>query len=471
MVALRWIMGVLMVAGTATAQLPEMETSVDDQSEVAITVYNNGQALVRDVRRITMPDGDLALRFADVAQQIRPETVGLRSLSAPGSVAILEQNYEYDLISPDKLMEKYVGKRVILRNYHKDIGFESIEAELISVNNGPVYRVDGQIFLGHPGQVVLPEIPENLIAKPSLIWQLRNEGAEQELEVTYLTNGVSWKADYVLTLDRNDEQMDLSGWVTMDNRSGATYHDAQIKLVAGDVNIVREAMMGMGGGMMDQAMMARASAEMMPQQEAFAEFHLYTMPRRSTVAQNQTKQLALLSASNIACEKVYEFRGQPQFFYQRIPQFPDQRVTVFVEFENEEANNLGMPLPGGIMRIYQEDSQGMLLFAGEDRIQHTPRNEKVRLRMGNAFDVVGERTQMDYRIIATNVHESAYEISIRNRKETAETVEVIEPMPGDWEILESSHDYEKRDARTAVFSIDVPADTEVKVTYRVRVRQ
>jgi len=465
--AMAWMAAAMIAAGTmggATAQ-GASETALKDQTDVAVTVYNNNLALVRDRRKIDLGTGETRLTFMDVAEQIRPETVSLRSVSTPGSIRIVEQNYEYDLMSPEKLMEKFVGKKVKLQNFSKDLSMDSVEAELLSLNNGPVYKVGSEIYLGYPGNVVLPEVPENLIAKPSLIWTIDNDQAKQEVEATYLTGGIGWKADYVVRMSKDEKKADIDAWVTLDNQSGATYANAQLKLVAGEVNIVPQAApmlkVGRGGAMAEAAMMV---------EESFAEYHLYTLPRRTTIKQAQSKQVSLFNASEIAVGKKYEFRGQGYYFYQRMPQMAPEKVGVFVEFRNDEANHLGVPLPAGVMRLYQEDSDGMLQFSGEDRVDHTPKDEKVRLRMGNAFDVVGERVQSDFQIIASNTFESSYKITLRNHKESDVVVDVVEPMTADWKIIESSIPSEKRDAQTAVFSVPVKADGEVVLTYRVRVR-
>lgn len=465
-----WVLMVVLAAvsfGAPAADLPTAETTLKDQTDVCVTAYNNGLALVRDTRALALPQGEIHLRFMDVAAQIRPETVSLRSVAAPGSVAIIEQNYEYDLMSPAKLMEKYVGKQVKLVNFSNEIGFTEVTADLLSTNEGTVFKVGDQIYLGHPGTVVLPQIPENLIAKPSLIWLVNNAQAEQRLEATYLTNGVTWKADYVITLARDDQSLGVSGWVTMNNQSGTTYTNAQLKLVAGDVNVVREEMVSAEGGQVFFDMAQKAAP--MPREEAFAEYHLYTIQRRTTIKQNESKQLALLSGEGVGCAKKYEYRGQEFFYSQPCPPQKEEHVAVVLEFRNDEANKLGMPLPAGVMRIYQEDSDGMLQFAGEDQIKHTPKDEDVRLRMGNAFDVIGERTQTDYRQIAPNVHESAFEIVVRNHKESDIAVDIVEPMPGDWIVLEKSQEFVKKDAHTAVFTVPVAKDGEAKVMYRVRV--
>lgn len=459
----------VMAQETVPAEVPvgSAETTLADQTDIAVTVYNNDLALVRDRRKVALASGEVELRFGDVAQAIRPETVSLKSLNHPDGLFILEQNYAYDLMSPSKLMEKYVGKSVRLVNFSTEIGFQEKEATLLSVNEGPIYQVGDQIFLGHPGNVVLPEIPENLIAKPSLIWLLSNEAADHEIEATYLTGGIAWQADYVVKLAKDEKSMDLEGWVTLNNQSGATYQNAQLKLVAGEVNIVREMPQGRGGAMMAM------KAEMAPapmREESFAEYHLYTLPRRTTIKQNESKQVSLLSGTGVAVQKIYEYRGDESFYSNPIPELKDQKVGVFVKFANKKENSLGIPLPAGTMRVYQEDSENMLQFAGEDRIQHTPKDEDIRLRLGNAFDISAERRQTDFSRIADNVFESSYEIKIRNHKEGDIIVDVVEPMSGDWEILTKSHDFDKRDARTAVFSLPVAKDGETVLTYRVRVR-
>lgn len=441
-------------------------STLADQTDVAVTVYNNDRALVRDTRTISLPSGEQTLKFMGVAEQIQPQTVGMKSLTSPGAFHILEQNYEFDLISPEKLLEKYVGKEVWLRNFDKDILVEEVKAELMSINGGPVYRVDGRIYLGYPGEVVLPEIPENLIAKPTLVWLVQSEGGDQELEVSYLTGGISWSADYVLTLARDEKSLDLAGWVTLNNQSGAAFNNATLKLVAGDVNIVQPPVQFKGRRM---EAMAMAAPEPM-QEEAFAEYHLYTLPRRTTIKQNQSKQVSLLSASSVAIDKIYEYRGNVSIYSSRIPPQTHENVGVFLKFENSETNNMGMPLPAGVMRVYQEDSSGMLQFSGEDRIQHTPKDEEVRLRLGNAFDVVAERIQTEYEVLGDNSFISAYKITLRNHKDVDVMVDIVEPMPNDWKILQSSHEFIKKDAQTAIFSVPVAKDGETVVTYQVRVK-
>ncbi len=445
------------------------QTTVADQTDLAVTVYNNDRALVRDRRKIKLAPGELTLKFMDVAEKIQPETVSLVSLNDAGNLHILEQNYEYDLMSPEKLLEKYVGKEVTLVNKDSKLNFLEQKAKLLSVNNGPVYEVEGQIYLGHPGQVVLPELPQELIAKPTLLWLLDNKGTDHEVEATYLTSGMSWKADYVLTMNKEETKMNIEGWVTLNNQSGAAYNNAQLKLVAGEVNIVQPQAMDMAAGGMAKAMRMPMAAPPM-QEESFAEYHLYTLPRRTTIKENQSKQVSLLSGTDIGVKKVYEFRGDVAYYNSKIEPIKDQNVDVFLTFENKEKNQLGMPLPAGVMRIYQKDKSDMYQFSGEDRIKHTAKDETVRLRMGKAFDVVADRIQTDFKVLGPTSHESAFKITVRNHKEVPITVDVVEPMPGMWNIVEKSADFVKKDAATAVFSLPMKAGETVELSYRVRVQ-
>ncbi len=447
-------------------EIKQSETTLQDQMDVAVTIYNNDRALVREQRKIKLPKGESYLKFMGVPEKILPETVSLKSLKQPGSLQILEQNYEYDLISPSKLMEKYVGREVKLINKNKDMDFYEVTAKLLSVNESPVFQIDNQIYLGHPGNVVLPELPSELIAKPTLVWMVNNNLEDQEVEASYLTSGLSWKADYVLVYDEPKNSMDLEGWITLNNNSGATYQNARLKLVAGEVNIVpAPAPMPQ----MDRMVLGMAKS-MEVREESFAEYHLYTVPRRTTIKEKQSKQVSLLSANGVKANKIYEYRGNTSFYHDKINPIRNENVDTFLVFKNAEGNNLGFPLPEGIIRVYQEDSEGMLQFAGEDRIKHTPKDEEVRLRLGKAFDVVGERTQIDFQRLAQTVVECEFEITIRNHKKNDITVDIVEPMMGDWQIVKSSMDYEKKDAFSVVFHLPVKAEGSNKVSYRVRIR-
>lgn len=455
--------------GLGSAFATPLESTIDDQTAVAVTVYNSGRALVRDTRKVSLAEGEIALRFKDVAEQIMPETVSLKALNAPAALSILEQNYEYDLMSPSKLMEKYVGKDVRLVNKDNELNFTEVPAKLLSVNEGPIYQVNGEIYLGHPGSVVLPSIPEELIAQPTLVWLLQSGQTDYELEATYLTNGISWKADYVLSLDKAGNLGDLEGWVTLNNGSGATYRNADLKLVAGEVNTVQPQERGR---MYKMEMMAAAApmADAGMQEEAFSEFHLYSLPRKTTIKMNQTKQVNLLGATGVHTRRVYEVEAGQWYFSQPMSEEKDLKPSVFLLFDNKQDNQLGMPLPAGTVRVYQEDSSGALQFTGEDNIQHTPKDEDVRLRLGQVFDIVVDRRQTDFRKIADNVYDTSYEFSIRNRKDQDAVIDIVEHFGGEWTVTNESIEHEKRDAATAVFHVPAKAGEEVKLTYRVQVR-
>ena len=464
---------IFIFAFIATSQLVSADVTVstlDDQKRVEVTVYNNNLGLVKDTRQIKLPEGEGELRFMDVAAFIMPVTVHAKSLNAPQAFNILEQNYEYDLIDQNKLLDKYVGKKVklIQWNEYQDRKDE-VEATLISNNNGEVYKIGDEIYLGYPGLRVLPELPENLIAKPTLMWLYRSTALEPHaLEVSYLTNNLNWKADYVLVINDKDTSGDLSGWVTIDNTSGATYNNAKLKLVAGEVQRIQEEVLYQRDMMMKEAMMASAAPGFVEQ--GFFEYHIYDLQRPTTIKDRQTKQISLLEANGVGLQKEFLVYGEQSYYtYRYNVENPKQPVQVYIKFKNSEANHLGMPLPAGVMRLYKEDSSKSLQFIGEDRIVHTPKDEEVKLKVGEAFDVVAERVQTDFKQITNRMFESAWEITLRNHKEEDITVSLIEPVYGHWELLEQSHPSTKVDAFTLRFDVPVAHDGEVKVKYRVRV--
>ena len=438
----------------------------EDQKDVMVTIYNGNLGLVKDVRDARFPAGVTEIQFMDVAAQIDPTTVHLKSLTDPTGLKILEQNYEYDLLTSQKLMEKYVGKKV--RLYQGDGTFH--DATLLSTN-GPIFEINGQIHMGHYGRLVLPSLPENLVAQPTLVWLLRNQTPKpQRVEASYLTGGITWKADYVMVLDAADKLSDLTGWVTIDNKSGATYKNAALKLVAGDVNRAQDRRRdGRVLELAAKSQVADASREF--QSEGFFEYHLYTLDGRTTVKDNQTKQLSLMAAAEVPVVKHLMYYGA-QDYYRNAYGMPisNQKVAVYLELKNSKENRLGIPLPKGKIRVYKADRSGSQQFIGEDWIDHTPKDERVKIKMGDAFDVVGSRLQKDWKKIASNLYEVEWEISLRNHKKEDQTVTVIEPVPGDWQVLTSTHAYEKVEAHTLRYQIPVPKDGATKLTYRVRIR-
>lgn len=471
----------LLMFGSAYGQNPAMEkksdnaeilsSGLEDQTGVAVTVYNINLGLVKDLRTLRIPKGTGEVRFMDVASQIIPTSVSIKSLIDPLSLQVLEQNYEYDLLNPQKLLDKYVGKEVKLfyKNPYSERE-EIVTATLLSNNGGPIFRIGDEITFGHPGRLIFPGVPENLISKPTLVWLLQNSlSTAQEIEASYLTNGIHWRADYIVTLNDTDDKANLSGWVTIDNRSGTTYRNAKLKLVAGDVNRVKDE-----GEYRDKMLRtAEIAAKAAPQfqEQEFFEYHIYTLERAATIKDNQTKQIGLVNADSIPVRKELVYRGAAYYYHNRYGDaMTNQKVEVFVEIENKKEQNLGIPLPKGTVRVYKYDTEKSLQFVGEDSIDHTPKDEKVKIKLGNAFDVVGTRKQTDWKKIASDTYEASFEILLRNHKKEDVVVKVIEPIPGDWTMISSSHAHAKTEAFTAEFTLPVPKDEETKLTYRVRMR-
>lgn len=464
-------------SAAAILESNEIRSTINDQQSVAVTIYNNNLALVKDQRKVKLSSGIQKLALRDVSAQMRAETALLRSLSNPGSFSTLEQNFDFDLLTPAKLLEKYVGKTVTLVKTNPTTGEEKTEqATVLSANNGVVLQIGKRIETGIPGRIVYDDIPGNLRDRPTLVTQLNNKiTTEQTIELSYLTGGLAWKADYVAELSPKEDSVDLSGWVTLTNTSGTTYNNAKLQLVAGDVNRVPEnypRAMAMRKNL--EVMAADAAAPMA--EESLLEYHLYSLDRPTTISESQTKQVALLSASNVPARKELVLRGA-DYYYQG--QFGDLgtkiKVGVFIEFDNKETAKLGMPLPKGIMRVYKKDSQGNAQFVGEDNIDHTPKNEVVRLKLGEAFDVTADKKQTDFKVLprpakGVNAFESAYEIILKNAKKEKTTVIVQEPINGDWKITSESQPHQKLNSKLASWKIEIPAEGSTTLSYRAVVK-
>ena len=461
-------------ATTVSAAAPGPHaTTLDDQTDLSLTVYNSDIALVRDVRQLTLPGGRFDLQFMDIAATVNPATVHFRSLTDPAAVSVVEQNYEYDLLEPDKLLRKYVGREVTLVRTRQDQGTtrqEEMRATLVSYNSAPVWKIGNEIVTGlQADHVRFPELPGNLYTRPTLIWSLQNRGAAaQRVEASYLAGKLAWNADYVLTVGRDETSADVDGWVTLRNVSGTGFRNARLQLVAGDLNRVRQT----APGRQELADMARAAApEPAMKQEAFADYHLYTLEGRTTINNNETKQISMMTGHDVPTQKRYVVNGQAQYY--RHPAHPGaplkDAVQVYYQVRNDRKAGLGVPMPAGTVRVYQADASGGVPFVGEDRISHTPKDETLMLRIGSAFDVVCERRQTEFRRVADRVYESEYAITLRNHKARPVTVEVNEPFGGTWRILASSHRWTKTDAWASQFTVPVPADGTVVLTYRVLV--
>lgn len=461
---------------TSMSMAEEIRTTLQDQSSVAVTIYNANLALVKDTRSIKLDKGNNQLAFRGVSAQMRPETALLRSLKNPYSLQIFEQNFDFDLLTPQKMLEKYVGKNIEIARMNPVTGREKIEtAKVLSTNGGTVVQIDDRIEINPAGRFIFNTVPKNLRDQPTLSMQLNNSlVSKQEVELSYLTGGLSWKADYVAELNKDDSKLDLMGWVTLNNHSGASYNNATMQLVAGDVNQVRDEYRQMVGKSRRDGLVALESAAPMAQESLF-EYHLYTLGRPTTIADKQTKQVSLLTASSIPVSKELVLQGSNYYYgssYGDIGQ--KMKLGVFVQFANEKKDGLGVPLPKGIVRVYKKDSKNNAQFVGEDSVDHTPNKEIVRLKLGEAFDVTANKKQTDFkirdRVKGHNVYDSSYEIEIKNGKKEAVTVIIREPIPADWTMIEQSEKHKKVAAGTAEWRLKIPAEGSKKLTYTARVK-
>jgi len=425
-------------------------------SEMHVTVYNNDLALVKETREVELPEGTGEFSFVGVPERIDPTSVRLVPAQG-GSLEILEQNYRYDLVSQAKLLERYLDRpaRVVTKHdkFHEGILKTAAGGLVLETAEGVVLLSQDEI-----ADITLGDIPEGLITRPTLVWRVDNAGARRrDVEVAYLTSGIAWHAEYVAAVDKNDERMDLSGWVSIENNSGGTYPDAHLKVVAGDVNRVQDRIVRMPGAPAMRMEMDKGGGF---DERAFFEYHIYDLGRTTTIADREVKQIQLLASRRVPLRKKYVYEATR-----------DDKVQVKLEFDNDEKSGLGIPLPGGKFRVYREDADGALEFAGEDLIDHTPRDEEVSVLLGNAFDLVGERKDLETKRITDRVQERSTEIKLRNRKESGSVTIVVREHPGgDWEVLESSHEWKKAAANDLEFEVPVKAGEEVVITYRVRSR-
>lgn len=428
--------------------------SLAQDTGVRVTVYNSNLALVVDRRAVDLPSGKGEYSFRDVAAQIDPTSVRFTSVTNANDLDVLEQNFEYDLVSADKLLRKYVDEQVKLVT--KNAG--AVQGKLLSALGQLVIQGDdGSLKIINNAEILsteLPKLPAGLITRPTLVWQLNNRGpARQTIEVAYLTSGVSWHVEYVGKLDANDTNLDLSAWVTIDNNSGATYPNAALQLVAGDVHRAQEPPQPL---YRKSAMQEMAADVRQFEEQPFFEYHLYSLSRPATLKEAQQKQISLFPSTRTTVEKKYVFDGSR-----------GKNIDVKLAFKNRAEAGLGMPLPAGTVRIYKPEGKGNLVMVGEDRIKHTPKDERVELQLGSAFDIVGERSQISYQQLGERAREEKYRIVLRNHKDTNITVEVVEHLSGDWTIRESTLPFTKKDANTALCNVPVAKDGEATVEYTV----
>ncbi len=440
------LIGILAVSACVTGE------DVAQQTEV--TVYNQNFGVVKETREIDLQRGTTTVMIQDVAEQIDPTSVSIKDMTADTSV--LEQNYLYDIVSKEKIYEKYIGKEITL----VDKNGKTTKGTLLSYSGSElILQNEKGIHILKPEEVSLPTLPEGLITKPTLKWLLDTEkGGTHTMQLSYMTSGLNWKADYVAVVNYEDTNVDLSSWVTIDNTSGATYKNAKLKLVAGEVHRVEE----QPPVPVYEVEKAQEAGPQFVEEELF-EYHMYTLDRTTDILNNQQKQLTLFETDNVSVDKEYVF--DTGYFYSGTS---TTDIKTMLSLENTEKNNMGMPLPKGTVRVYKKDSEGQMQFIGEDSIDHTPKDEKIRIYLGDAFDLVGEKKQTKYNRIGDDVLEVSYEVSLRNHKDEDVTITVLEHAWGDWEVVSSSHNWKKEDAQTLVWHVDVPADDEAILTYTLR---
>lgn len=453
-------------------------TSPAERDSVAVTIYNQGTALIQDRRTYSFAIGTNLVNFTDVAAQIDPTSVNFISLTAPTSTSVLEQNYIYDLVGTSALLRRYVDETIRVTTTDGT----TYEGQLLSGAGEIILRTnDGGVVVVSQDDVQdiqFPELPSGLITRPTLRWLVDSatEG-EQQVELTYLTGGINWNADYNILLATDNSSLDLNGWVTLNNTSGTAYADATVKLVAGDVNRVQPQGRATEALAFDDAVVESDGAPV--EQREFFEYQLYEIARNVTIGNNETKQVEFVTGNTVPATTFFVYDGSPRFFGYGGGLFTDQfygqtgvtDVQNFLEFTTDEDGGLGADLPAGRIRVYQEDTDGAALLIGENFIDHTPQGENVQIYLGNAFDLVGERTQTDFELIGRNTVEETFEIRLRNRKDQ-ETVQIRVPerltRGSDWEIIESSMDFTQLNAFAIEFRADVPAGEEVVITYTVR---
>jgi hypothetical protein len=449
-------------------------------------------ALVKDARKVKVANGDNLLAWRDVSAQIQHETALLRSLDGR-KLTLYEQNFDFDLLTPQKLLEESVGEQIRVIRHQPITGVEMSEyATVLAANEGAVLKFSDRVetALPNPGRLAFPGVPAHLRDRPTLSMLFKTEvptpffasskaTVDQDMELSYLTTGLTWKADYVAELANKEDSIDLNGWVTLTNTSGTAYNNARLQLIAGEVNRAQPESRPMPR--MAKAM-AMADAAPTMQEEGLFEYHLYTLDRLTTLMDKQTKQVALLSAQKVAVDKEFRLTGGEWYYTSQQGDLGKKlKPGVYMEFTNkaEKGENvgLGVPLPKGIVRVYKKDSAGRAQFIGEDRIDHTAKGETIKLKLGEAFDITADKKQVDFQKIAATgfnarggVIETAYQMDIRNSKSEKVVVTVVEAIPGEWQMLQESHPHKKASARNATWDVPVPTEGKATLAWRVRVK-
>ncbi|MDX2079093.1 MAG: DUF4139 domain-containing protein [bacterium] len=472
----------MLMLGVFTTSAQEEPPADEPEPTVSLTVYNEGTALVRDRRTFSFTAGMNTINFTDVASSIDATSVSFLSLTDPDGTYVLEQNYVYDLVDTYALTRRFIDQVITVTAADGTVytgkllsGGDSI---ILQTDNGQVVVLSAYTLR----DIQFPALPEGLITRPTLRWLVSSETTgDQNVELTYLTGGISWTADYNVLLTTDKSALDLNGWVTLSNSSGTSYQDAQLKLIAGDVNRL-PTYDEFAYADMEMSMRSDIAQEQVEQREFF-EYKLYEINRPVTVGNNETKQVEFVTSTNVPATTYYVYDASDAFYGYYSPivdtYYGNTGITDvqnYLEFTTAEENGVGADLPAGRVRVYQEDVDGAALLIGENSIDHTPEGESVNIYLGNAFDLVGERIQTDFRIISDRVMQETYQITLRNRKE-GETVEIRVPERlfrwSNWQILSATVDgataeFTQLDSATIEFRLQVAPGGETVLTYTVQ---
>lgn len=484
------VIGLLTALTVSAADMANTTTTIketlslpESQKSVSLTIYNEDLALVKDQRVVTFNQGKNAIAWRGVSSFMRPETALLQNTKDKKSVTVIEQNFDFDLLTPSSLLEKYLGETLSVVKRDPVTGKERIEkAKVLSVTGGVVLQYeDNRIETNIDGRLVFPNVPSNLRDQPTLVIQLDYPKQEaQQLELSYLTTGLGWKADYVAELSADEKRLEMNGWVTLTNQSGATYNNAVLQLVAGDVNQVPVYQKSRHQKYEMYTAEVASSAPAM-QEESLMDYHLYTLPHLTTIKDNQIKQVALMAANNVPTHKEYVLNRRTQHYWLQKEQTESiVKVPVVLVVKNSKPA-LGLPLPKGIVRVYKRDLNGNTQFIGEDSIAHSAEDETLRLSLGKAFDVTAKYKQNDVKntivkkvvqqgegVTEVRTIETEHEITLANAKNEDVIVKLMESIPGEWTILSESQKHSKENGNTALWSVNVPAKGKTVLTYRVR---
>ena len=447
--------------------------TLQHQSDVAVTIYNADLALVKDQRTLTLPKGEHSIAFMGVSGKIRPETALLRNTQDHAGISIIEQNFDFDLLTPQSLLEKSLGKTIQIVRTNPATGQETTRsAKVLSTVGGLVVEINGQVETNPEGRFIFSELPPSLRAQPTLTTQVDNKlDGNNRYELSYLTGGLSWSADYVAELT-GDNRLDLASWVTLSNYSDTEYKNANVQLVAGEINQVSSqprAERFLAKEM--DATVQRAA----PLVEDFSEYKLYTLPQKTSLANNQTKQVALFNASSVATNQTLEFSDNRINRYSVENNTKEKlNPTLKLNLTNDKKSNLGMALPKGIVRVYQRDSQGNAQFVGEDSIDHTAENESIALTLGKSFDVSAVRERTYFKILnkdnANYKYEVGYRVIFKNAKKTPVKVSYRENFDSEWTILASTLKSQKKSATENEWEVTVPAKSDIVLDFSVEVK-